>query len=355
MPGKKDIRPTNRKSGRVSLAEVAAHASVSIATASRIINGITNKASTETIERVKASVEELHYRPASIGRALRCQESRIVGLLAAAIENPMMAAIAASIEQALRNEGYVMSLCDTYERAEVQDEYLLEMHAQLARAVIIIGAVKSPVLDRMRTDGPPLLFVNRPDPGHARSPYVGIDNYQVGRDVADLLIERGIRRVGLIHASLDATAATLRRQGVLDGLATGGVGEHQVVHAHVEGLSHLKVGYDAMQQLLALPNPPRVILCMSDLLAYGAYRRVVEAGFDPVSDFGFIGFDENPLNPWIAGWLNSIGVSADRYGRASVDALKAIWNGDERYGPVYLSHSLRLNGKPLPGELSSGV
>ena len=129
---------------------VAADAGVSIATASRIVNGITNKASEDTIIRVKASVERLNYRPASIGRALRCQESRIVGLLAAAIENPTMAAIAASIELALRDEGYVLSLCDTHDRADVQDEYLLEMQSQLARAVIIVGAVSSPVLDRMR-------------------------------------------------------------------------------------------------------------------------------------------------------------------------------------------------------------
>ena len=340
----------SNKSGRVSLAMVAADAGVSIATASRIINGITNKASKETIARVLASVEALHYRPASIGRALRCQESRIVGLLAAAVENPTMASIAASIEKALRDEGYVMSLCDTYERADVQDEYLLEMQSQLARAVIIVGAVSSPVLDRMRESGPPMLFVNRPDPNDRNSPYLGIDNYQTGRDVGDLLIERGIRRVALIHGSLDGTAATYRRQGVLDRLAEVGIGERDVLHAHREGLNHLEVGYAAMAQILERDDPPRVILCMSDILAYGAYRLITERGMDPVRDFGFIGFDACPLNPWIAGWLNSIGVSAEHYGRSSVAALNAIWNGTESPSPFYLPHSLRLSGSPLPGE-----
>ncbi len=352
MPAKKEKKRKSSKSGRVSLAMVAAHAGVSIATASRIINGITNKASKQTIERVQASVDALHYRPASIGRALRCQESRIVGLLAAALENPTMASIAASIERSLRNEGYVLSLCDTYERAEIQDEYLLEMQSQLARAVIIVGAISSPVLDRMREDGPPMLFVNRPDPGHSKSPYMGIDNYQIGLDVAELLISRGIHKVGLIHASLDKTAATFRRQGVLDGLAKAGIAEQDILHAHIKGLNHLEVGYGAMQQILERKDPPRVILCMSDLLAYGAYRRVVEAGFDPVKDFGFFGFDDNPLNPWIAGWLNSIGVPGEQYGRASVASLNAIWEGQENLDPVYLQHHLRLNGRPLPGEFS---
>ncbi|WP_319568070.1 LacI family DNA-binding transcriptional regulator [Cohaesibacter marisflavi] len=350
MPAKTESRKNNNKNGRVSLAMVAAHAGVSIATASRIINGITNKVSKQTVERVRASVEALHYRPASIGRALRCQESRIIGLLAAAIENPTMAAIAASIERALRDEGYVMSVCDTYERADVQDEYLLEMQSQLARAVIIVGAVGSPVLDRMRESGPPMLFVNRPDPNDSNSPYMGIDNYRTGRDVADLLIARGIRNVALIHGSLDRTAATYRRQGVLDGLAEAGIMERDILHAHVEGLNHLEVGYAAMAQILERDNPPRVILCMSDMLAYGAYRQVTERAMDPVRDFGFIGFDACPLNPWIAGWLNSIGVSAEHYGRGSVAALKAVWDGEERPSPLFLPHSLHLSGQPLPGE-----
>ncbi len=329
---------------------VAADAGVSIATASRIVNGITNKASEDTIIRVKASVERLNYRPASIGRALRCQESRIVGLLAAAIENPTMAAIAASIELALRDEGYVLSLCDTHDRADVQDEYLLEMQSQLARAVIIVGAVSSPVLDRMRESGSPMLFVNRPDPGDRSSPYLGLDNYKAGQDVAELLISRGLHDIALIHASLKGTSAFYRRMGVLDGLARIGISEGDVFHAHVEGLNHLEVGYLAMQQVLRRKNPPRIIICMSDMLAYGAYRSVIEAGFDPVKDFGFIGFDENPLNPWIGWWLNSIGVPAERYGQATVVTLKKIWDGQGIAGPVYLPHTFRLNGHALPGE-----
>ena len=348
---KKLKTPKCQKNGRTSLAMVAAHAGVSIATASRIVNGITNKASKETIKRVRASVDELNYRPASIGRALRCQESRIIGLLAAAMENPTMAAIVASIESALRDEGFVMSLCDTHERAEVQDEYLLEMQSQLARAVIIVGAVGSPVLDLMRQSGPPMLFVNRPDPDDSNSPYMGMDNYRAGLDVADFLIARGIKKVAIIHASIDRTSATLRRQGVLDGLAKIGLDEQDVLHAHVEGLNHLEVGYAAMAQILEREDHPRVVLCMSDLLAYGAYRRVLEAGLDPVKDFGFIGFDENPLNAWIAGWLNSIGVSSEEYGKASVAALKAIWGGHAQEGPIYLPHHFRLNGWSLPGEV----
>ncbi|WP_418138635.1 LacI family DNA-binding transcriptional regulator [Marinomonas sp. RS-M-Aa-14] len=108
MPSAPRRKQKNTSNKRASLAMVAAHANVSTATASRIINGITNKASEQTILQVKKAVEELGYRPASVGRALRCQESRMVGVLAASLANPAMSAIASSIELALRGR---VTLC----------------------------------------------------------------------------------------------------------------------------------------------------------------------------------------------------------------------------------------------------
>lgn len=350
MPPSQRRKQKHSTSSRVSLAMVAAHAKVSTATASRIINGITNKASEQTIIQVKKAVKELGYRPASIGRALRCQESRMVGVLAASLTNPTMSAMASSIERSLRDEGYIMSLCDTHEEADIQDEYLREMRSQLARAVVIIGAVQSELLSDYRDNGTALLFVNRPAPDQNNSHYVGINNYQAGVDVANILLQNGKRHIGIIHASLQFTAAAERRRGLLDRLAEEGINPEDIPHAHAEGLNHLEVGYKSMQTLLEMPKRPDAIVCLSDMLAYGAYRLTQEMGLDIVEDFTFFGFDDNPLNPWIASWLNSVGVPASLYGPATVATLKAIWNQSPPTEPVYLPHQFRLNKEffPLP-------
>ncbi len=115
--------------GGGSINAVAARAGVSIATVSRVINGVANKASPATIVRVKEAIAALDYRPTSAGRALRQRTSRLVAVLAANLANPAMAAIAASAETALRDAGLVMVLCDTHDRPELQDEYLREMLA----------------------------------------------------------------------------------------------------------------------------------------------------------------------------------------------------------------------------------
>ncbi len=114
-----------------------------------------------------------------------------------------MTAIAASVEVALRTRGLVLALCDSHDRAELQDEYLLEMRAHLVRATVLLGVVRSPQLDLMREAGEPLIFVNRRCPDDNGQPFIGIDNRKAGRDAASFFLERGVRDIAVIHGHLD--------------------------------------------------------------------------------------------------------------------------------------------------------
>jgi LacI family transcriptional regulator len=44
-------------------------------------------------------------------------------------------------------------------------------------------------------------------------------------------------------------------------------------------------------------------------------------------DLLIVGFDDNPLNDWIAPWLTSVRVPYERYGSAIVSALQNLWDG----------------------------
>lgn len=319
---------------------MARRAGVSIATVSRVMNGVENKATIETAARVQAAVAALGYRPQSVGRALRQRESRIVGVLAANLGNPAMAAAAASIELALRDAGFVMALCDTHEDPAIQDEYLAEMEAQLARGVVLLVAVPSPGLDRLRAAGRPLVFVNRRDPGDAASPFVGIDDHAAGLAVARHWLARDASGpFGLLHASLSFSAGQRRAAGFVEGLLAGGVRDADILRATGAGKSHLAIGYEGMGALLAAPACPRRVLCLSDLIAYGAYRRLTEAGIDVPGEVALFGFDDNPLNAWIAPWLSAVKIPYDGFGPVVVATLAALLDR-KRLEAVFLPHDL---------------
>jgi LacI family transcriptional regulator len=199
------------------------------------------------------------------------------------------------------------------------------MEAQLARGIVLLVAVPSPRLDQLRATGRPLIFVNRRDPGDENSPFVGIDDHAAGFAVARHWLARPEPGpFGLLHASLSFSAGQRRAAGFVAGLMEGGVPEADILRGTGAGKSHLAIGHEGMGTLLAAPVVPRRILCLSDLIAYGAYRRLTEAGLSVPGDVALFGFDDNPLNAWIAPWLSAVKIPYDGFGPVVVDTLAAL-------------------------------
>ena len=74
---------------------------------------------------------------------------------------------AVSTEAALRAAGYVMILCDTHDRAELQDDYLRAMREQFVAGYVMVSAVRSRGLEEALRRGDPMVFVARHNPiGH---------------------------------------------------------------------------------------------------------------------------------------------------------------------------------------------
>lgn len=328
---------------QASIANVAERAGVSIATVSRVLNGVANKASAETVAKVRQAVAELDYRPSSAGKSLRQRQSRLVAVLAANLANPTMAAIAASTEMALRKQELVMVLCDTHDDPDLQDEYLREMRAQQARAIVFLGAVASPMLDLMRGGPTPLIFVNRRDPGDPDGDFVGIDNAQAGRDVAAHALALGIRRPALIHAPLASSATHARVEAIIASFAAAG---HSIPPSLILGPAereHLAIGYAAAGTLQRDDADFDALICTGDLIAFGAHRFLSENPSRP--DLPPIyGFDDNPLNDWVAPWLSSVSIPYGTFGQAVAELITAdpTGRGRQRVLPHRLIDRRRL-------------
>ena len=333
MPGSKPLIPASP----ATIASVAERADVSIATVSRVVNGIANKASPATVERVRQAIAELDYRPSSAGKSLRQKQSRLVALLAANLANPTMAAIAASAEAALREAGLVMVLCDTHDRPELQDEYLREMRAQQARAIVLLGVVDSPRLAAFRKGPVPLVFVNRQDPVSQDSRFVGICNATAGREVALHCLGRGLIRPAVLHAPLTSSATRDRVEAIAATFQQQGHPIPPERRLSPVAADHLGIGYTGAQTLRAEKAEFDSLICGGDLIAFGAHRALLEAGGDSGMPPIF-GFDDSPMNDWIAPWLSSVRIPYDAFGPAIVGAIQ---NTQARHKTI-LKHTLTI-------------
>ncbi|MDK9696526.1 MAG: LacI family transcriptional regulator [Siculibacillus sp.] len=325
---------------RASLATIAARAGVSISTVSRVVNGHLNRANAETVARIQALIEEYGYRPDSLGRALRRGESRLVAMLVPNLDNPAMAAIASSTEAALRAIGHVTLLCDTHDDPEIQDDYLAAMRAHSVRGYVLVSCVASHGLAAfLKRDEPAVLVGRRQPRGLPAAPFVGIDDVGAGREAADFLLDAGIERPALLHSALSSSAIADRVIGFSARLVERGVPKRAIRIGRSDRRAHLESGYEAIRGLVAAGGWPAGMMCVSDQMAYGAWRHAHETGVAVPEDCLIIGVDENPLNAWIAPWLTSVHVPYEDYGAAIVAQLEARWSG-ERSEDILLAHRL---------------
>jgi DNA-binding LacI/PurR family transcriptional regulator len=318
-----------------SLRDVAEHAGVSVATASRVVSGSAS-VRPATRERVERAVRELLYVPPG-----RTGPTDAVGLLVPEFGNPVFAALAQAMEGYATQEGFATILCNTAGSAMREVDYV---HMLLERKVDGMVFICSEVTDvrgehlhyrRLLDRGARLVFVNG---GSDALPVtaVGVDERAAGRMAAEHLLELGHRRVGFVagHAFALATQEKLRGRG--DALRESGIDpERDVVHESftVEG------GRRGLRALLdAEGGPPTSVMCSNDLMAIGVLQEAAARGLAIPGDLSVVGFDGIEAAAWTQPPLTTIEQPITDIARTAVGTLQRMI---ERPGEPVASHVLR--------------
>ena len=303
--------------------DVAEASGFSIATVSRVLSGRGSTA-IATREIVQQAARELGYRPNEMGRALRTRQSGAVGFMISSIKNSFYATIANEIEQLLTGLGYVTLIGNTNEDPLLQDQFLEEVSSRRVSAILMLCAVSSEKIERL-AKLQPCILINRRLPELASSSFIGIDDYLAARQLAEAMVRRGASRVGIVRGPSYSMTSSDRVAGLTSRLADLGV----VVppDAIVEARLSISAGYQAAARLMSDKPAFDTLFCGNDQIAYGVYRRCLELSLRVPEDVRIYGFDDNPLNQWLAPWLDTVRVPPDVFARETVAQLKALSDG----------------------------
>lgn len=89
-------------------------------------------------------------------------------------------------------------------------------------------------------------------------------------------------------------------------------------------------GYEGMNKLLKLKNPPTAVVCASDKIALGAIKAVQNNGLKVPEDISVIGFDDIELAEYVTPRLTTIRQNCDEIGKAAIDILVEQINKKEK-------------------------
>jgi LacI family transcriptional regulator len=108
-----------------------------------------------------------------------------------------------------------------------------------------------------------------------------------------------------------------RLAGIKDGLAAGGTKLAGTIDCDWWPDS----AYDAVSRALAAGTRPKVLICLNDRVALGAYQALRAAGVRIPEDASVVSFDDSDMAAWLRPQLTSIGLPHYQLGWQAVELL----------------------------------
>jgi len=268
------------KTARPKVVDVARHAGVSTATVSRVLNN-NSRVDPAITARVRASLDELGYRMNSVARSLRRQTNSVIGVVVPDIANPFFTDVVRGIGDALRDDGYMLMLCNSDDDIEREASYLRLLAAQQVSGVIVAPAdSRLSDLSELDAAGIPAVVIDRLT-GAGGFDSVVFDNRRGAHDLTSRFVEAGRTRIAHVAGPGRTFTGKARREGYLAALATAGIAEDAALI--VEADYSEEGGYHAVTGLLDSGVALDAIVVANNAMTLGAIHAMTEHGVDPAS------------------------------------------------------------------------
>lgn len=276
-------------SERITLADVASKAGVSLMTVSRVVNDRAGVGA-DTRQRVREAIEALGYRPNIVARGLKVASSRSIGLMVPDVTNPYFPEIVRGAEDAASQHGYTLLLTNIVEDKQRETQALHAFEDHLVDGVIacsprLDNAELYPLLRRQRAA---VLVNRRTDPKVAGS--VRIDHELGARMLLRHLYQVGCRRLGFLSGPPHSHAGQERLLG-FDREARE-LGLELPDARFVTCAPTVAGGAAAVSELLARAPEVDAVVCFNDLVAAGALQALAELGVAVPFDVAVAGYDD---------------------------------------------------------------
>jgi LacI family transcriptional regulator len=268
-----------------NIGDVARRANVSIATVSRYLRGY--RVRSEDV--IREAIAYYDYLPTAAARSLRSGVHLAIAVVVPDISNPFFAALVKGIESVFRPGPYSLFLSNTDESSDVEDALLADIVRRVDGIILVPATEQHATPTCVREAGLPLVFVDREMPGEGFD-CVMVDNVGGARAAARHLLGLGHEKIAIISGPLNTTPGRGRYEGFVDELAAWDLplAEEYCKLADFREPS----GYEAMLQLLALPDRPTAVFSANNVMTVGALKALHGMRVSVPQDMSIIGFDD---------------------------------------------------------------
>lgn len=287
---------------RATIGDVAAHAGVSTATVSRVLNG--GAVTEATAARVWAAVARLEYTPNALTKSIFAGRSRTIGVVIRDLSSPFYLDLIRGIDEVATADDSLVMFANTFRDVDREVAHVRTMDEHRVRGLIVTtGETADSRTRRMAESGVPCVIVARtvqdPPPGmHS----ISLDDIEAGRLMAVHLAAYGRSSVGVVTSG-GRPSQIERTRGLRRALTTLGLPLPQDAVAVAEDETEVSA---AIGSLLARAHdrhaPLDAIVCTTGRLTVAVHSALAARGMAVPDDIAFLTMDDFP-------WAAALGIT----------------------------------------------
>lgn len=304
----------------VTIKDVAKAAGVSPSTVSRVIAD-SPKISEATKKRVFETMNEMKYEPNIIARSLANRVTYTLGLILptkeeAIFDNPFFIQAMRGLSIYAQKKGYYImyNYCRSEEEElETIKKYIASkwVDGVILTTTRIEDACVSYLLERQH----PFVVIGRPEEQRDHVLWVDNDNVAAMKEVVTKLIHQGHKKIAFVGGEHQYTVNRHRLRGYKLALTEEGIDfDPRLV---VEDDPTEEKAYKAMNEILKKVQPDAIV-GTDDVVAYGAFRAMQDAGY---KDMAVAGFNNTPLSVLKIPTMSSVDIKAEQLGHLAAELL----------------------------------
>jgi LacI family transcriptional regulator len=312
-----------------TIRDVARRADVSVASVSRVLNGLDN-VSDATRARVTEAVKALGYVPHAGARSLSLARTNAIGVVLPDLHGEFFSEIVRGMDREASRRGYLLLLSNLHRGSEQAASALRAMRGRVDGLIVMAPHLHEDELSAALPKALPSVLINTRDPSGGY-PGIHLDNEAGVRAVVRHLVGLGRRRLVHIAGPVENVDAQERAQAFRKAAAESGV-EFEIVQGDFEEES----GEAAIAALILNGHKFDAVVAANDNMAIGAMQALRDAGLRVPEDVAVAGFDDIPIARHLG--LTTVRVRIAELGERALERLIAILNkgeegGDEMHAP----------------------
>lgn len=321
-----------------TLSDVAREAGVSLATASRSLNGSSRTVREEYRQRVLAAARRLNYSANHSAQAVARGTSQTVALIVSDIADPYFSSIASGVMRSAEDQGLVVTMSITERRPEREAELVRALRGMRPRSLILVGSRRTDPKSALQLQAELAAYENSGGRvtmiAQPTMPFrtVAIRNEEAAADLAEQLVALGYRSMAVLGGPQSLLTARDRVRGFVGRCRELGVQipERRIVHGDFTRDGGFVAAAELHRRDL---SDTELVFAANDVMAVGAMAYFRTAGLRLGHDIAIAGFDDIETLRDVSPALTTVALPLQQIGSAAV-ALALEDGPEHRVVPI---------------------